>query len=229
MAICNPIRKIISMKIKGIASFFLSAACLLQTADAQIYVFGDSHVRAFNGIEQCVTHEVGPVLMHRVGRDGTGVLDIRGRGVEEGSTVIYAFGEIDVRCHIGKQRDHKNREVDEILEALAKNYLGTVLENRSRYHRLETIIYSIVPPTDIINNPEFPIYGSIEDRVVITQRLNEILRRLCDENGIKFLDVYHDYADQEGTLRVELSDGNVHISAECNGAIREKLCALRNQ
>ena len=194
-----------------------------------VYIFGDSHTREFNGIQGCEIKYLGPILMHRIGRDSLEIIDLKSHGVEEGSTVVYVFGEIDVRCHIIKQRDLKNRDLHEIIDSLARNYIATILENQSRYRSLQSIIYNVVPPTHGDFNSDYPIYGSLEDRVKATKCLNATLKSLAKMNGIMFLDVYRDYEDKDGSLRPELSDGNVHINSNYNGRIREQLWQLLNK
>lgn len=182
-----------------------------------IHVIGDSHSWEFRGIPGCMEHYLGPVTMHRMGRDR---LDAAHFSVNPGDAVVLAFGEIDVRCHIGRQRDHNERSLDEIIYTLATNYLEQIA---SAFPNINLIVYSVTPPSDIVNNREYPIYGSLEDRVNITQLLNQALKLLAPRYGIDFLDVYDDYADEQGVLCVDLSDHNVHIHPAHNGAIRNKL------
>ena len=210
------------MLLKKLLVFCLLAGFV--SAFPVIHVIGDSHCREFIGIENTVPHHIGPITMHRVGRDGIAALDFRVYQVQENDIVILSFGEIDVRCHIGKQRDLKNRELEEVIDTLLYQYLQTVRQCRSFYENIEVILYTVTPPTDQIDNPEFPKYGSIEDRIFISKLFNRKLEKMCSSNGLKLLDVYDDYADETGALNVILSDANVHISE--NRALRERLNML---
>lgn len=187
------------------------------------YVVGDSHSLEFKGIPNCQTHHFRTHTMHRIGRDGLSGLNLTQLGVREGQAVVFAFGEIDARCHIGKQRDKFNRSLDEIIDTLVSNYIHTIALNRNLYSDLTCIIYSVTPPAYHIYDPTMPQWGTIEDRIAITKQLNQRLAEACHEMGFYFLDVYQDYADSQGSLVVELSDGNVHINSEHNGPIRNKL------
>lgn len=161
--------------------------------------------------------------MHRVGRDGLLVLNFKKNGVRENDVVVFAFGEIDVRCHIGKQRDLFHRDLNEVIDTLVSNYLSTINENRRLFKNLICIVYSVTPPTDNASAPNFPIYGSIEDRVFITKCLNERLAQICRRKNVGFIDVFHDYSNLDGTLNLKISDGNVHINPYHNGAIFREL------
>jgi hypothetical protein len=188
-----------------------------------IHVFGDSHSLEFFQIPHCVIHHLGPITMHRVGRDGLSFLYLPNLGVLEGEVAVFSFGEIDARCHIGRQRDLFNRSQDEVIETLAYNYLYTLVLNRMLYRKLTLIVYSVTPPTDCHYNPAYPFYGSVEDRVAITKQLNRRLKQLCRKVGIEFLDVYADYANPDGTLNLLFHDGTVHIDWVHNQAISKKL------
>jgi hypothetical protein len=194
---------------------------------ASTYVIGDSHTLAFDGMQDCHICYLGPILMHRVGRDSLRAVNLEKLGVTDESTVVYVFGEIDVRCHIGKQRDEHNRNIDEIITTLATSYINTILENQSHYNKLQSVIYNIVPPfKNCISHSKYTVYGTTEDRISLTKMVNNTLKKLCDQHGIHFLDIYDNYAAEDGTLRIELSDGNVHIKAEHNAHIQQKLREL---
>lgn len=196
----------------------------LHATSPLIHVIGDSHSLAFRNIESCRIHHIGAITMHRVGRDGLNLINLRQRGVKEGDIAVFAFGEIDVRCHIGKQRDLCNKDLEEVLEPLLINYLSALAENKALYKTVRVVAYSIPPPTNATFNPKFPFYGSLEDRIMITQKLNQKLISLASNFGIEILDVSDKYADESGALLREYSDGSVHITYQ--EPIKEKLFKL---
>lgn len=164
--------------------------------------------------------------MHRISRDNLSFLHLPSHTVKEGDVAIFVFGEIDVRCHIGKQRDLSHRSLEEIIDTLVMRYLETIKLNRQLYQDLTCIVYSIVPPTDLNFNPEFPFYGSLEERVIITKQMNKRLSDWCHFYNISFLDIYDDYANDDGSLNTALSDGTVHIHPSHNEAIFHKLANI---
>lgn len=216
---------------------------------ATVHIFGDSHayfcfsnasvpsVFAENSVF-CIDqtdsascrpisiHYMGPVTMHRVGRDGLQALDIR-NSVQEGDTVVFVFGEIDVRCHIGKQRDEKERAQQDLIQELVQGYMKTIAENVSTYSSIDIVIMSPVPPMD--TPPEkisLPIYGSLQDRVTVNNALCDELKYLCDVKGYYFLDIRPEFANFDGSLNWDLSDGIVHVALAHNHIIKEKLFLL---
>lgn len=207
----------------------------------KVHIFGDSHSKACfrfdgspydhifidNGFEiHFFVHWLGPKTMHSVGRDGLNALNLKKYGVLENDVTVFVFGEIDVRCHIGKQRDHAKRTLEEIIDTLVRNYVKTINQNRAFYRNINCVIVGIVPPTNQTFNAMFPFYGTLEDRVRITRQMNDKLRNVCIQNNIKFLDVYSIYADTDGSLRPSLSDQTVHVGFGQNYPIKKLLIDL---
>ena len=164
--------------------------------------------------------------MHRVGRDGLHGLDVRTFGVDENDLAIFVFGEIDIRCHVGKQRDIMKRTSDEIIHTLVRNYLNTILENQKLFAKLHCAIFTVLPPTNRSYNPEFPYYGMLHDRVLLTKAINTLLRAEAQAHGLYLMDVYNDYALPDGSFNPALSDGRVHIDPNKNGPVRKALLEI---
>lgn len=160
-----------------------------------IHVFGDSHSREFDKIPGCEIHYLGPITMYRVGRDGLQFLNLKKHNVKEDQIAIFAFGEIDARCHILKQRE---RDLDEIINSLVDHYLMTIMSNKSMFNNLFCIVYSVTPPTESYNSL-YPCCGLLEERVKVTKKLNKKLEKKCAELGVAFLDVFDEYANDNGT------------------------------
>lgn len=215
-----------------------------------IHVFGDSHAsfcfsnqghlqeieRSFfsykhdNTIYEVpfVIHWLGPRTMYRVGRDGLFGLNIVHYGVQEGDVVVFIFGEIDVRVHIGRQCEDKGRDLDEIVDTLTSRYIHTLVQNKNLYNNIIFVLASVIPPAPnrVSDTREYPVYGEVQDRVLIAKKLNANLKALAFKNGFLFLDIYSLYADEDGILRAELSDGHVHIGMQYNYLVKNALVDL---
>jgi hypothetical protein len=53
--------------------------------------------------------------------------------------------------------------------------------------------------------------GTDEERKQYVLYFNEKLKEKCIEKEYIFFDIYNNYIDENGYLRKDLSDGNVHI------------------
>ena len=166
--------------------------------------------------------------MHRIGRDGLSGFNIFHYGVTEEDIVVFIFGEIDVRVHIGKQKDHMARDLDEIIKTLANNYIHTIVDNKNLFNNVTFIIMSVIPPAPnhVSDSKEYPVYGGVQDRVLIAKKINAQLEALAFKNGFLFLDIYPLYADEQGIIRYELSDGGVHAAMKSNSLVKNALLKL---
>ena len=178
-----------------------------------IYTFGDSHAaHSFRNIKEVITGPMTGITMHRVGRDGMIAKYCIHQNIKPHDTLIWCFGEIDVRCHIKKQED-LGREIDEIISELVEKYILTIIKNIEKTPCLMYIM-SIVPPIDkdkVIENKDFPFIGTNQERANFTLKINQLLKKKCAEHNIKYFDIHSDYVDENGMLKFELSDKNVHI------------------
>lgn len=210
---------------------------VLIRANPCIHVFGDSHsyfgfsekgvrdyIFNYNNISTPFSiHWLAGKTMHGVGNDGLKVLNFKGHGVKENDVVLLTFGEVDVRAHIGKQRDQQHRTVDEITTVLVNNFFNTINVNRKSFNNVVCVVMAVMPPTNNCYNPQVPFYGQLQDRVEITKLLNTKLVSMCERENMFFLSTHDLIANADGTLNLALSDNCVHVGFEHNYLLRQRL------
>jgi len=170
-----------------------------------IYTIGDSH--SFEGF--CVFKEItniclGPKLCYSIGRDGINVDFLK-----DGDTIIFCFGEIDCRCHIHKHVTPENT-FQQIIDEIVENYFKQI---KKITKKVKICIYNIIPPPVSVKeeHQDFPIRGSIEDRIKYAKYFNQKLKEGCLLNNFIFIDIYDSYANKDGSLNMDLTDGIIHI------------------
>ena len=178
-----------------------------------IHTIGDSH--SGNGWTGIMKHHLGPLLCYSFGKEKLNRCDIRKFNIKNGDTIIFCLGEIDCRCHIHKHITDKisyqniiNNIVDHYFEAIELNV------SISKIKLKNICVFNVVPPIQKHNtseNPAYPYLGSDEERKEYTLYFNLKLKEKCVEKKYIFFDVYQHYMDENGFLRKDLSDGNVHI------------------
>ena len=177
-----------------------------------IHTIGDSH--SVHGWRKMMNHHLGAVLCYSFGKEKLNRCDIRALPIQDGDTVVFCFGEIDCRCHVHK---HVTDAVtyQEIIQALVDDYFEAIeLNVTTSQLNLTICVYNVVPPIQRYNtweNPEYPFLGTDEERKQYVLFFNQQLKRKCKETGYLFFDIYDHYTDENGFLRKDLSDGNVHI------------------
>jgi hypothetical protein len=178
-----------------------------------IHTIGDSH--SYNGWSGIINHHLGPVLCYSFGKEKLNRCDIRKLNIHDGDTIIFCLGEIDCRCHIHKHITDTTT-YQYIINNIVNNYFEAIELNVSISQiKLKNVcVYNVVPPIQKYNtleNPNYPYLGTDEERKKYVLYFNKKLQEKCIEKEYIFFDVYNDYIDENGFLRKELSDGNVHI------------------
>jgi hypothetical protein len=178
----------------------------------QVHTVGDSHSTFIHGSfpEWVQQNHLGPKTCYSFGiASPRYVLN----NTKPGDSVIFCLGEIDCRCQVHKiiteTKTYQyiiNYIIDKYFEAI--RYIVAHLG-------VHTYIYNVVPPSKEEDLPHaslgYPVMGSNEERKTYVLYFNKRLKEKCTEYGFTFFDIYDDYVDQDGFLKRELSDGNVHI------------------
>lgn len=183
----------------------------------RIFVYGDSHaIYSFNHPDLNVVnrHEAARTC-HRVGRDNQ-IPKFNIHEHNENSVLLFTFGEVDCRCHIKKQLN-LNRDLNEVLGKLIKNYLNAVKNAVNKYSQI--IIVGIIPPVrksdyeiKHIIPDKFPFMGTDEERVFYKILFNTLLEQECKNyKDFQYIYPYKRYENENGTLNYEFSDQFIHI------------------
>ena len=184
-----------------------------------IHTFGDSHSTfGWRKLKKVVGHHLGAVLCYSFGNENLKRCNISNFNIKNGDSVVFCFGEIDCRCHIKKHINNENT-YQHIIDNIVSKYIKAIQLNIKKCKvKLKNIcIYNVVPPIEKHNtkeNRKYPFLGSDQERKSYTLYFNKKLKEKCNENNWIFVDVYDKYCDDNGFLRKDLSDGNVHIKNE---------------
>jgi hypothetical protein len=174
------------------------------------------------------THHLGSRTMHFAGRPGALLTEATRCRVKAGDAVVWVFGEIDVRCHIVRQQAERGRTSDDVIGTLATAYIDGILESQRVLELARSVVFAPIPPLDNPNytSEDFPVFGSIAERIDASRQLRATLSTLCERHRILFLDVSAHYESASGDLRWELSDHFCHIASGSQAPAREALYDL---
>jgi hypothetical protein len=186
-----------------------------------------------------IIHWVPGRTMYRIGRDGIDDFNIKlSYGVQESDVVVFTFGTIDLYMHMHRYMQQKidfkqmmHRDIDEVIDTLAKNYVQTLQKNRENYKELGVVICACLPPV------YHPIYEAnflsvwpdklyLPTHVTLVSKLNERLAYYAEKNNFLFLNINHMFQGSEGELPALLTDGGHHINPKYNGPFKERLITL---
>ena len=177
----------------------------------QIVFIGDSHASFFSGSDiiqpafpndcqntykQFTGVRLGPVLAYNLNRLGS-----QYQGREKLIQVIeqlnpqehiigLCFGEIDCRCHIVKQAHKQGVSIEKVVQKCFVSYQEVIDEIAARGFTI--ILWNVVPTSPAtLNNPEFPHYGTDEERIKATELFNLELLNKADDRCIYYLNIYN--------------------------------------
>ncbi len=202
------------------------AAARAQQDLARIRVVGDSHALfGFARVREAKIHWLGPVTMHRLGRDGC-FEAVRHLDIPTGSVVVFCCGEIDVRRHLKRIADQRGTPVEDLIRDVAGRYLASLQRYREQAGAERVIALAAPPPARFyVPNPELE-YGTLRDRVAVRRRLNEVLRAEAQSMDVEVLDFPTSLEARDGSLKAHLGDGNVHIAPACARPLCDALARL---
>jgi hypothetical protein len=184
-----------------------------------IHTFGDSHsLFAWRDIIDVVIHykSIGSRLCYSFGRDKLKLLDIKKEVLPE-DVVIFCFGEIDCRYHVGKHVSIE-KSYQKVIDEIIEKYFIAIDLNVKQVENLKVGVYNVPPvespKTSWVIDPheKRKPAGSDDDRKKYASYFNEELDRKCKENGYIFINVWKKYLDSDGYLDVKYSCGRQHIS-----------------
>jgi hypothetical protein len=174
-----------------------------------LIALGDSHaLYNFAGVADAKIFWLGPVTMHRAARDGIRVLIPKNCRPNKGDFFVLSFGEIDCRAHVKRQSVLKETDTIEEVDNLCARFEAALTEFKATC-RANICLMSVGP-----YNPEFldcSAYDSPEecrqDAKAIRDRINQRLSQM----GYPFIDYRDAFSNADGSIKSDMSDGNVHI------------------
>jgi hypothetical protein len=179
---------------------------------SDLNIYGDSHpLLLFKGlsIEHRNLFDFGKT-MFRVGRDQA-IINFRESHNHEDGIFCLAYGEVDIRAHIGKQVQLGRHHVT-VCKELVQEYFQAIKKNIVKYKAI--IIVAVPPPVDPNDHRHahnLPFVGTNSDRVIYTRDMNTMLDFACKQAGYHFLNPFDFYMRSDGMLNYDLSDGCIHV------------------
>jgi len=185
------------------------------------HVFGDSQTHTYVGLPRMVVHTRLARSMHRAAMDGPLFPRWLSLLVGRRSTLVFAYGNVDVRRHIGRIAAERGLPVEHVVDDLVARYMAAI--ETARAGRRVVVVAPMAPGTNAAILPRFGAWGSEEQRVDVRQQVTAALARACAPLGFGFVDSSASYSDPRGCLKREFSDDGVHLLPGVRGPAIEAL------
>ena len=187
-----------------------------------IHPIGDSHAwHAWIRVPGALPYEAGPMTLYHFGV----YKPIMTANIPLEDPVVFCWGEIDCRCHI-----HNHPPYEECIKKLVEGYRVVIKLNMAGRNPKKAWVYNIVPPPHVglgypipssMMYPTFPFAGNDNDRLLYVKTMNQELKKMCEEEGFLFMDLYNNYCDAEGFMSGDLAASSDHIHVENEKPILE--------
>lgn len=178
----------------------------------KIHAIGDSHViYNFAVYPECKIHYVGAYSVFHLIKNR---FDLGDYGILPGQKVMFVFGEIDCRTIIGSLSNRIPPE--ELAKYLAGEYLKA-LNDICKPNDIEAAIVLPVPPfpKNVSTDTDFPVVGSLPDRVMYTRLFCAALRDLKGKGCVTgIIDAYAPFVDDNGVMDRYFASDEVHLRAD---------------
>jgi hypothetical protein len=178
----------------------------------RLCVIGDSHsLFCFCETAEASIFWLGPVLMHRIARDGLRSVLPRRCKLARFDALVLVFGEIDCRVHVTSIAKRDGKPVAAVVEDLAARFVSAIADIQREFAKPIAICCVIPPMSTLALEPGETQEEARRSQVGIRRLMNDRLRTFAAGRDIRFIDFYDDYAAETGELLPGMSDGVVHI------------------
>jgi hypothetical protein len=186
-----------------------------------IHCIGDSHSSVFSGKDEMMpiwpqrslditeyfkSYRIGPATAYQLDNKKPILNDIIFNNVNKtNDSVLFCFGEVDIRAHLIKQINLQELTKFEIVKECVDRYVNVMLHYKEQG-------YNIIAWGPIASWHEDkpyttgPSYGTCLERNTITKEFNDYLLELCLKNDIKFVSIFKDMVDENLNTKHEYLD-----------------------
>ena len=196
-----------------------------------IHCIGDSHSAVFSGKEEMQpiwpqrsddrteffrSYRIGPATAYQLENKIPIIDEIIYNVInKEKDSILFCFGEVDIRAHLIKQIRLQNRGVDEIVKECVDRYFQVLLH----YKKLGYDVMAWGPIASWHESKQYtggPSFGTCLERNIATKEFNRYLEELCNKESIKFVTIFYKMVDSENITIPEYLDNwegsHMHLS-----------------
>lgn len=191
----------------------------------QLSARGRARHNTWGGVVNCgdftenfVTYRLGACLAYNINRYGTlnaarEKIDeiLKQNYVEKGETIMFCFGEIDIRAHVYKEARKQNKTVDDIIDKILDNYLG-YLETLTKDYNVWVWGPAAAQASDKSQEDKYVEFGTEEERNKATLIFNSKLKERGEKIGIKHFSIAKDLIDENLHTRTNFLADSIHLS-----------------
>jgi hypothetical protein len=137
---------------------------------------------------------------------------------------MFCFGEVDIRAHLIKKAKEQDRPVNELVVECVERYINAL--SYYKKYGVQLIVWGPIASWNE-NNPYMgPSFGTNKERNMVGFAFNIALEYACIKEGFKFISIFYDMLNEDGTTKEEFLDdweeSHMHLSQRSMPTILEK-------
>lgn len=138
--------------------------------------------------------------------------------------IVFCFGEIDIRNHIGFQAQKQNITINQCIETCVDRYLETILYFKNK--GLNIYVYG--PPASSVGwvHNSSRDFGNVVLRNEMTLFFTDNLEKKCNNYGISVISIAKEMMKEDGTTIHDYIIDDIHLSQKTMPLLLEKLNSL---
>lgn len=175
-----------------------------------IHCIGDSHSAVFSGKEEMQpiwpdrsddktpffkSYRIGAVTAYQLDNKTPIINSIIRLNVNKNDSVLFCFGEVDIRAHLIKQMLLQNRSLEDVVKECVDRYFKVLLHYKN--NNINVIAWGPIASwheSKIYTGG--PSFGTCLERNNVTKEFNRYLKELCDINNIGFVSIFNEMTDE---------------------------------
>ena len=131
--------------------------------------------------------------------------------IHNGDTLVFMFGEIDLRVSCGRNAGLKKISAEHNLDRIINKYYNAIKEIKELYPQCKIVVMAPNPPIrDGVLKPDsyLGIWSTEEDRMMLYKRFTNFFYNESLLGNIDYLNCMDLYSDEEGFMKTELLGPN---------------------
>jgi len=204
-----------------------------------IHCIGDSHSAVFSGeeimqpewpsiasntIPHFNSYRVGPATAYQLENKKHIIDDIITKHYRDNDSLLFCFGEVDIRAHLLKQMSLKNKSLGDIVKECVDRYFNVILSYKDK--GINCIVWGPIASWNESRIYTGPSFGSCIERNLVTKEFNRYIEELCDKNNVGFVTIFYDMINENNETNTYYLDtwigSNMHLSQTSMSIILER-------
>jgi hypothetical protein len=205
-----------------------------------IYCIGDSHSAVFSGEEKMQpvwpefasnklpyfkSYRIGPATAYQLHNKKLIIESLlNSLNLTSEDTIMFCFGEVDVRAHLIKQSILQNKSIEKIVNECVLKYIDNI-----KYYKkygVNILCWGVIASWNESKPYNGPSYGTNIERNSVTKIFNNILENACISEKFGYISIFSDMVNTDGSTKEEFLDdwegSHIHLSQRVMPIILEK-------